>query len=619
MNPLTTRLWLAAPLLVAAGLFTVVSLSRPVGLASGALVLGAAALGPRIALRPSLQQVFSAAVAVLTGALLTNVLGKVQPGVGRIDAIWTILAASALATGASRLVLRQALWGSGAVATLGTVAVVASAQVLRPWVFLPAALLTLASVLASMRVERGLAPLWGPPTSRRRALATGVILVGALGGLAGGAVALPRLHGKVLSTLTRQAFDETARSGVPEDMHLGDLEGLTLSTRVVWRARGPVADHLRGPVLNHYRRGRWVHRGLDTLGPVQVLRGEPRGCRAPVELQRAEELSRRLFAPMHSGRLGVTNGRVVVDAEGSFAWTAPEAPATVWFCPGPRTTGAISAPTNQDLQVPRTLQPGLAAVLQQWGVDPTTQGPAERVSRIRSRLVRFRYTTRVRRGGRGDPTLEFLTVTHAGYCEYFASAVALLARQAGLPSRVVLGYRVSEHNPLGGWRVVMERNAHAWAEVWYPTGGWVTVDATPAADESQGHRMSFTEAVSDALSAAWSRFWWRVKGWHLALAVGVVTLLGLGLWRLRRVPGEPEELPPPGLRALLEALAQRGLARAPSETLESLAERVEAARDLPFAVAVAAQLRARSAQRFGGVGDADAVEAAMEALAGGLR
>jgi hypothetical protein len=308
-----------------------------------------------------------------------------------------------------------------------------------------------------------------------------------------------------------------------------------------------------------------------------------------------------------------------VDAFGTFTWAPPEAPATVWFCPGNRGTGPVAAPTAQDLNVPRSLQPGLAAVLAQWGVDPASQSPAERVGRLRYRLQRFRYTTHHRHTFSGDPTLQFLTVTRAGHCEFFASALTLLARQAGLPARVVLGYRVSENNPLGGWRVVLERNAHAWSEVWFPTGVWVTEDATPAGDESLAHRMSFTEAVTDALSAAWSRLRWRLRSWHVVAALAVVALVVAAHRRLRRRHAPREEPPPPGLQALLEALAERGLVRAPAETLEALAERVEAAGEFPFGPAIAAQLRARSALRFGGVGDEATIDDTLGVLAGSLR
>ncbi len=65
-----------------------------------------------------------------------------------------------------------------------------------------------------------------------------------------------------------------------------------------------------------------------------------------------------------------------------------------------------------------------------------------------------------------------------GYCEQFATAMALLARAVGVPSRVVLGFTPGE--VLNDTRVlVTDRNAHAWVELWIPAYGWMAFDPTP--------------------------------------------------------------------------------------------------------------------------------------------
>ncbi len=65
-----------------------------------------------------------------------------------------------------------------------------------------------------------------------------------------------------------------------------------------------------------------------------------------------------------------------------------------------------------------------------------------------------------------------------GYCEQFATAMALMARAVGVPSRVVLGFtpgtRINDTTVQ-----VMDRNAHAWVELWVPSHGWVAFDPTP--------------------------------------------------------------------------------------------------------------------------------------------
>jgi hypothetical protein len=72
---------------------------------------------------------------------------------------------------------------------------------------------------------------------------------------------------------------------------------------------------------------------------------------------------------------------------------------------------------------------------------------------------------------------------HIGYCENFATAMAVMARTLGVPSRVVLGFTPGEATEQENVVVVRDRNAHAWVELWLPTQGWVRFDPTPRNDE----------------------------------------------------------------------------------------------------------------------------------------
>ena len=73
---------------------------------------------------------------------------------------------------------------------------------------------------------------------------------------------------------------------------------------------------------------------------------------------------------------------------------------------------------------------------------------------------------------------EFLFDKRIGYCGHYASAFVYLMRAAGLPARLIGGYFGGEINPLTGSVLVHQYDAHAWAEVWLPTKGWVRVDPT---------------------------------------------------------------------------------------------------------------------------------------------
>lgn len=64
-----------------------------------------------------------------------------------------------------------------------------------------------------------------------------------------------------------------------------------------------------------------------------------------------------------------------------------------------------------------------------------------------------------------------------GYCEYFASAMAVMARTLGLPSRVAVGYAPGERSAPGVYQY-RERQAHAWTEIYFPGYGWQIFEAT---------------------------------------------------------------------------------------------------------------------------------------------
>ncbi|MEX2323849.1 MAG: DUF3488 and transglutaminase-like domain-containing protein [Acidimicrobiia bacterium] len=89
-----------------------------------------------------------------------------------------------------------------------------------------------------------------------------------------------------------------------------------------------------------------------------------------------------------------------------------------------------------------------------------------------------------------------------GYCEQYATAMGVMARAVGIPSRVVLGFTPGSYADDGTF-VVRDRNAHAWVELWMPTQGWVTFDPTPRGDGvNPGALEAIPFAVAEYLEAA---------------------------------------------------------------------------------------------------------------------
>ena len=78
-----------------------------------------------------------------------------------------------------------------------------------------------------------------------------------------------------------------------------------------------------------------------------------------------------------------------------------------------------------------------------------------------------------------DPISYFLFERKQGHCEYFASAMAVMLRTIGIPSRVVNGFRGGQYNDLTGQYIIRGRDAHSWVEAYIPGYQWISFDPTP--------------------------------------------------------------------------------------------------------------------------------------------
>ena len=87
--------------------------------------------------------------------------------------------------------------------------------------------------------------------------------------------------------------------------------------------------------------------------------------------------------------------------------------------------------------------------------------------------------------------------TKRGFCGHFASAYATMMRAVGVPARVVTGYLGGEWNPVGGYMIVRQSDAHAWTEIWLEGRGWVRVDPTAVVEPER-----LTRGVYDVMGEA---------------------------------------------------------------------------------------------------------------------
>jgi transglutaminase-like putative cysteine protease len=90
----------------------------------------------------------------------------------------------------------------------------------------------------------------------------------------------------------------------------------------------------------------------------------------------------------------------------------------------------------------------------------------------------FRYSTDVEVADDADALLSFLTQTKAGFCQQYATAMAVLVRELGIPARIAVGYQSGTPQDDGSY-LVQSKDAHAWVEVKFEGYGWLQFEPTP--------------------------------------------------------------------------------------------------------------------------------------------
>jgi hypothetical protein len=104
------------------------------------------------------------------------------------------------------------------------------------------------------------------------------------------------------------------------------------------------------------------------------------------------------------------------------------------------------------------------------------------------------------------PLVEFVTETRRGYCQHFASAMALMLRYLGIPARVAAGFTSGSYDQEDGRWTVTDHDAHTWVEVWFRGFGWLPFDPTPGRGDLDGSysaaSTNFDPAVVSAAIAA---------------------------------------------------------------------------------------------------------------------
>lgn len=491
---------------------------------------------------------------------------------------------------------------------------------------------------------------------RAAATVAGVAAVGALVTF----VAFPRWG---VGVFLRGRVAGEVRSGFSDEVQLGGFGTIKTDATVVMRIEpdSPSGErrttwYLRGSSFDRYGEGRWQHGRGTPAGPLRALHGHrvvaDDGVPRLVQLPSQPLAARPIPGVADSTRMhGAT---VVLEDIGAEVLFVPSDPVAVRVIargpvesranpvggrnqevrvskpPGPvqyralwrasqpsaRELAAVGEPRVTDALSPYVqrsdgLSPEVRALAQRLTADAPTR--VAKVEAIMAHLRGFEYTLEQRPSARvlagADPVEGFLFDTQAGHCEYYATAMAVLLREVGVPTRIVNGYYGAHLNEVGEFYAVRQSDAHSWVEVHFGPLGWITFDPTPPSGRVAGDDAAWWPAANELIDALRNRYLEYVIDYDLAKQLAVLEGLGLrgsgpdlqraGPWVLgvlllgvaggmaarrwaRAGPGRerPETVL---LRRVLEALARRGLPSTPFESPQRIVARLREASGHPAA------------------------------------
>ncbi|MFM2093572.1 MAG: Protein-glutamine gamma-glutamyltransferase [Planctomycetota bacterium] len=299
-----------------------------------------------------------------------------------------------------------------------------------------------------------------------------------------------------------------------------DISGTWLPNETHSLMRVPSSTSISNVVIQEIWLAPTADNTLFSLFPVASVADTPQGLFLDPHNGRLMRLSRDSSAPgqPYHYRIGTTGLR---------------AGRSLPIVPGPRPTDDIRAQQYQERF------PHLSQLAEQIIRDGRIEGWDwyRQAKLLESHFLapgQYKYTLdfRFERDETIDPIEDFIANHKQGHCEYFASALALMLRSLGIPSRLVVGYHGGEYNPLGHYFQVRQSDAHAWVEAYmrpqdlvamgidnpseYPTGGWLRLDPTPSTSAMivQDDQETFLDSISSMFDYA--QFLWNdyVLGFH---------------------------------------------------------------------------------------------------------
>jgi transglutaminase-like putative cysteine protease len=191
----------------------------------------------------------------------------------------------------------------------------------------------------------------------------------------------------------------------------------------------------------------------------------------------------------------------------------------------PTFTRMTAPERSRYLALPSNLPERVRTLAEEWTKTATTS--QERAQAIETRLrTEYRYDLASPSGRDKQPLDHFLFESKRGHCEFYSTAMAVMLRAVGVPSRNVTGFIGGTWNRFGRFYAVRQGDAHSWVEVYLDGRGWITYDPTPPADAAPKSELvgvwAYLRDFIEATSQRWDR---HIIGYDLNQQVGLIQSL----------------------------------------------------------------------------------------------
>lgn len=340
-------------------------------------------------------------------------------------------------------------------------------------------------------------------------------------------------------------------TGFDDEVQLGQLGEILENDSVVMSVElfdadgtrlAPTGELLwRGVTMSTYKKGRWFRQGRDTSTFAPTLPSWVRNqfasrsvekIRQQIKLEANDSAVLFGLRPMIDSTAGRRYGPELNAVDGTIfrndtrggsidyevvSFRDAELPQPGESLPGPYRM------KTRLIDVPEDIRPRLAEIAVR---EIEARVPLDQRQDVRKRAEalnvylresgQFGYTLKLDVVDPSiDPVLDFLVNRKEGHCEYFASALTLLLRSAGMPARMVNGFKGGDWNDLARVLSVRQKHAHSWVEVYLgETEGpdrapiWLTLDPTPGIERDRsvarvgGFKANFYQ-ITDAVRYVW--------------------------------------------------------------------------------------------------------------------